>query len=222
MRTGNIQILRFFANREKETAIFFVVFYLVGILGMSFEFSYPLFIKLIPFALFLSFTGLVFFHASKADLKTLIVFAGIYFTGFIIEALGVNTGKIFGAYSYGNSLGFKIAETPLIIGINWLFLIYASSSVFEKFEIKPIYKVFFASIIMLIYDLVLEQVAPKIDMWHWKNDFVPYQNYIAWFVISLVFHSAVKVFKLSTKNSLAAIILICQFLFFVGLYLILT
>ena len=87
---------------------------------MSFEISFYLFLKLIPLALLLSFIGLIVFHASKPDVKTIVVFAGIYFIGFLIEALGVNTGKIFGEYVYGKSLGFKISETPVIIGINWL------------------------------------------------------------------------------------------------------
>jgi bisanhydrobacterioruberin hydratase len=220
MSIEHFQIVRSIANRKKETAIFFIVFYIVGILGISFEFSNPFFLKLIPFALLLSFTGLVFFHASTTDFKTILVFAGIYFTGFLIEAIGVNSGKIFGAYQYGDSLGFKIAETPLIIGINWLFLVYASSSVLERFKIKSIYKIFIASGIMLVYDFVLEQLAPQIDMWHWKNEWVPFQNYIAWFVISIVFHSLIKVFKINTMNRMAGIILACQFLFFVGLFFI--
>jgi putative membrane protein len=220
MSFENYQIVNLFAKREKETAIFFVFFYIVGILGLSFEFSFPFFLKLIPLALMLSFIGLALFHASKPDLKTFVAFAGIYFAGFLIEALGVNTGKIFGEYVYGKSLGFKISETPVIIGINWLFLVYASSSVLEKFRIWIVLKVLIAAGIMLVYDLVLEQVAPHLDMWYWKNDLVPLQNYIAWFVISLVFHSIIKGFKINTQNKMAGIILACQFLFFVALYII--
>jgi putative membrane protein len=42
--------------------------------------------------------------------------------GFFIEAIGVNTGLIFGNYVYKTTLGWKFLETPLIIGVNWILL----------------------------------------------------------------------------------------------------
>ena len=75
---------------------------------------------------------------------------------------------------------------------------------------------------MVVYDIVLEQVAPKIDMWKWDNDFIPLQNYLAWFFIAIAFHSFIKILKVNTENALARLILICQFLFFLILYFILN
>jgi len=209
------------SNRAKETSLFFGIFYTVGIAGLIFPFSYELFLKLIPFALILSFVALSFFHTDKINLKSIILFSCIYLIGFSIEAIGVKTKIIFGAYHYGNSLGFKLFETPLIIGINWLFLVYTTSSVFQKFKIHLGFKIVLASLSMLIYDIVLEQVAPKMDMWHWKNETVPLQNYIAWFIIALFLNSLLKLFKINTQNKLALPILIYQFLFFVLLFIFL-
>ena len=41
----------------------------------------------------------------------------------LTEAIGVNTGLLFGTYEYGANLGFKIFGVPLIIGVNWTVLI---------------------------------------------------------------------------------------------------
>jgi len=209
------------SSKAKETTLFLVFFYIVGIVGLILPFSNTLFLKLIPFALILSFVILSIFHTEKLNTKSIILFLCIYLIGFSIEAIGVKTKIVFGDYFYGNSLGFKLFETPLIIGINWLFLVYTTSSVFEKFKIHFVFKIILASLSMLVYDIVLEQVAPKMDMWHWKNEIVPMQNYVAWFVVALFLNSLLKIFKITTQNKLALPILICQFMFFLILVLFL-
>ena len=214
--TTYIEYLR---SKQKAVSTFFIVFYTVGLIGMLLYSTFSLFLKLIPFALILSFIALAFFHKSKIDWKTILVFLSIYIFSYTIEAIGVNTGKVFGYYEYGEGLGIKIFQTPLIIGVNWLFLAYTTSSVFEKLKIPAIVKIVLASLGMLIYDIILEQVAPKLDMWHWQGDFVPYQNYIAWFALAVFFHSLLKIMKVKIENKLASLILGCQFLFFLLLFL---
>ncbi len=212
--------IEYISNRQKAISLFFVIFYTVGVIGMALPFTFQLFTKLIPFALILSFLTLVLFHPSKIEWKVLWAFLAIYFISFIVEAIGVNTGQIFGYYHYGNSLGLKLFETPFIIGLNWLFLVYTTSAVVEKIKIHYIIKIILASLSMLVYDLVLEQVAPKLDMWHWKNDSVPFQNYLAWFTLALIFHSVLKILNIKIQNRLALLILGCQFLFFLLLFIL--
>jgi putative membrane protein len=187
---------------------------------MSLTFTYPLFIKLIPFALVLSFVALMLFHSSKIDWKTILFFLSIYVISFTVETLGVNTGQIFGYYSYGDGLGLKLFGTPFIIGVNWLFMVYCTAAIVERWKLHSIFKIIVAASIMLLYDLVLEQVAPKLDMWNWKNEIIPCQNYMAWFALALIFHSVLKILNIKTQNKLALIILGCQFLFFFLLFIL--
>ena len=129
----------------------------------------------------------------------------------------MNTGLIFGRYVYGNSLGIKLFGTPLLIGINWLFLVYTTSSVLEGFKMPVLAKIGLAAALMLIYDIVLEQIAPMLDMWHWENGLIPLQNYVAWFVLALLFQSLLKILNVKVQNKFAFFIIICQFLFFLFL-----
>jgi putative membrane protein len=198
--------------------LFFVIFYAVGITGMLLPITFPLFVKLTPFALLLSSSALAFFHQGY-NLKAIAVFFTIFFFGFFIEVYGVNTGVVFGEYSYGNGLGVKLFNTPLIIGLNWLMLVYITSSIFERVKINTILKVILASAIMLGYDVIIEQVAPRLQMWEFSNNTIPAQNYASWFFFALFFHILVKIFGVQTKNQLSVAILVCQVLFFLILFI---
>lgn len=205
---------------EKEVRKFLIIFYVVGIIGFAVPFTFPTFKALTPLALLLSFFLLFLFHHYRQTLKTVAVFGAIYGFSFLIEAVGVETGLIFGEYRYGAGLGPKVFQTPLMIGINWLFLVYTTISIVDVYKIHNGLKVLIASMLMVLYDLVLEQVAPTMDMWYWANDTIPFQNYIVWFALSFIFISLIKIFNINTANPVARVALLCQFIFLVSLCLI--
>ena len=212
---------RFFTVSRVEAKKFILIFYVVGTTGMLIPFTASLFKMLTPLALLVNFVVLTAFHQGKGNAKSLAVFITIFLLGYGIEVLGVQTHKIFGVYYYGEALGIKLFDTPLIIGLNWLFLCYVSNAVFEKVSIPNFLKVLFASGLMLIYDFVLEPLAPKLGMWYWDNNAIPLQNYLAWFIIAVFFNALIKVFKISTTNPLAMLIFATQFVFFLILSLVL-
>jgi putative membrane protein len=204
----------------REIKFFYAIFYMVGVLGLSFPETRPLFIRLVPFALILGFAGVLLFHEAKWEWKTFTAFVLVYISGFVIESIGVNTGLIFGEYIYGKTLGYQIFETPLIIGMNWLFLVYVSSSLTERINSGKFISILLPPVLMVVYDLVLERVAPDLGMWNWNNEVIPLQNYIAWFVIAFLFVLVFRLFSIKTSNKIAPLIFILQFLFFLSLLII--
>ena len=214
--------INFFRTQQTIIMMLFVVFYSVGVIGMLLPTTAEYFLQLIPFALMLSFTVLALSDESENIRKLIIYLLFIYVSSFIIEVIGVYTGALFGTYSYGDNLGVKLWETPLIIGANWFFLVYTTAAIFEKVSVAPALKVLLASTSMLLYDIVMEQVAPKLDMWDWKHPSVPFQNYFTWFLIAVIFHIGLRWLKIRIKNKLALTVLLCQFIFFVLLFVFLT
>jgi len=210
--------MAFKQNIDKIVQIIIPVFYTVGLAGFLIPLSYPYFEKLIPLVLILSFILLVIYHPKQSSYRlSILVFTGIYISGLIVEMIGVNTGIIFGEYSYGPNLGLKILNTPVIIGLNWLILVYTTSSMFEKINIHVNYKILLASASMLAYDIVLEQVAPLTGMWNWHEGNIPDRNYMAWFVIALIFHTLLKTVGIKTENAVSKNLYISQFVFFLML-----
>jgi len=212
-------IRRYLVSEKKLAEWFFLIFYAVGFFGLAIPVSQHLFLKLFPLALLLSFMAILLFHSEAYSAKTIFVLIMIGFCGFLIEVAGVNTHAVFGDYSYGNALGIKVFNTPLLIGINWIMLTYAGSSITEGLKVPLILKILLASLIMLVYDGFLEQVAPDLDMWYWKDSVIPLQNYLAWFFIALVFQIVIKVFSINTQNLIAWKIIVIQVLFFLSLIL---
>lgn len=196
-----------------------VVFYGVGVAGMTISYTRPLFTALIPFALLLSMAILLWFQPRLKEWKTVGIFLLIYLTGFLVEMVGVNTGKIFGVYHYGAGLGPKINGTPLMIGINWLMLTLAFADLVRRTGFRGWITVPMAAAGMVVYDLVLEQMAPHLDMWNWEGGTIPLRNYAAWFLLALLFQILLKVARIEVKNRVAPAVLLCQFFFFLGLLL---
>ncbi|WP_373512561.1 carotenoid biosynthesis protein, partial [Persicitalea sp.] len=105
--------------------------HLAGLIGLNVSLSAPLFQLLTPFNLVASLGLLLLFHTDFRP--SFWVYCVVAFAvGFLVEVAGVQTGVIFGEYAYGDALGFKIAEVPLVIGTNWLMLSYLCGSVTDR------------------------------------------------------------------------------------------
>jgi putative membrane protein len=202
--------------------LFFILFYSVGVAGLSLPFSRELFQQLIPLALLLSFGALIAFYPSLHHPRTLLFFLFVGMTGFLVEMAGVQTGKIFGVYTYGAGLGWKINGTPLMIGVNWLMLTLFFADLIHRSGIRGGWAPPLAAAGMVAYDLVLEQAAPLIDMWSWKDASVPLRNYLAWFLLALFFQILLKRLRIPVRHPLSLTLLLCQFFFFLLLVLLLN
>lgn len=178
------------------------------------------FILLTPFNLLISL-GLLFWNEENRNKNLLIISILCFSVGLGMEMIGTNTGLVFGEYSYGKTLGFQVGHVPLIIGVNWLMLVYASAAVVNHFgeKLHFVVKAALSAALMVFLDFFIEPVAMRYDFWSWAGDIIPIQNYIAWFVIAfgllLVTHRLMMI-----KSKTAIGLFIAQLMFFVALNLI--
>ncbi len=201
--------------RSRNLVPIVAIYFSVGVAGMILPATRELFKDLTPLSLLMSF-ALVLLHHERFDTRFWLVSLFVFAAGVAVEAVGTATGLIFGEYSYGGTLGPKIFDTPLIIGINWLMLVYCSLYITGRFIEHSYFRVIAASALMVIYDFALEPAAIYLDMWNWGGGPVPLQNYIAWFVIAFVFNWVGERFRLTPpENKLAAPLFFIQLLFFI-------
>jgi len=200
--------------------IILIVFYCVGIFGLAYGATREFFITLTPVALLLSLLVMIIYHQPGDLAKEIILFIIIFTAGFLAEAAGVNTGRVFGSYSYGEGLGFKVFDTPLMIGINWVLLVWCTAVITDRFKIPVILKIIVSSVIMVLYDVLMEQVAPAMDMWKFDDGAAPLRNYTSWFLLAVIFHSLVRLAGIKPVNTIAPFVLYIQACFFVILLII--
>lgn len=196
---------------------FLMLVYGAGLIGLSIPNYREFFLSFTPYTLW--FTGFVciYFYPTK-NIKTYAGFALFFLAGYLVEVAGVRTGKIFGEYAYGPTLGMKIADVPLVIGMNWLILLISTNAVVEEWGFGGHFgKAALGAGLMTLLDLFIEPVAMSFDFWQWKFDQIPAQNFAAWWLVSFVFHFSYQQMELSLKSSLYRLVALLQFVFFIGL-----
>ncbi len=191
-----------------------IIFYTIGIIGIGFS-GYDSFILLTPFNLFVSI-AVVFWYHSEWNFKTIAFLIFCYLVGFGIEVAGVNTGKIFGVYEYGRVLGWKLWKTPLMIGVNWVMLVYCAGMTVNWYFLNGhfLVKAAIAATIMVVLDLIIEPVAIHYDFWTWEAANIPIQNYISWWLISFFLLSLFHFLHPESRNKVAHTLLALQFTLF--------
>lgn len=204
---------------QRERIKSLIIIYLVGFFG-------HMILPLRPVMIFLTspvllITGVL---ALKADVdiqqKRFMIWVVIIFViTFVIEAVGVHTGSIFGRYVYSNALGPRFASVPLIIGFNWVVVIFCSIRLGQYITRNKLASGLAASLFAVAYDGVLEPVAIRLGYWTWQTGRVPVQNYLVWWMLSVVCILLYHVCKVQGKGPVPAIYYGIQFTYFLFLAL---
>ena len=119
----------------------------------------------------------------------------IIFGGWLAEYIGIRTHFPFGRYIYGEVLRPQILDVPIAIGFAWLAICLSSLTIalriFGYFQLKRSYSIYLISVgtalLMIVFDIVMENAASKLDYWIWSDGTVPIQNYLSWFVLGFGF-----------------------------------
>ncbi|MDA9555303.1 carotenoid biosynthesis protein [Pelobium sp.] len=208
-----------YLDKTGLSKIFIVVFHIVGLIGFVGLDYKDFFLSFVPFHLLLM-GGILIANQKEFTQKFWVGALAIIIAGITVEIVGVATGSIFGNYTYGNTLGYKLADVPLIIGINWFILVFSVGSILKKyFKHQRNLKSLIGAFILVLIDVLIEPVAIKYDYWSWQDGIVPLQNFVAWFIVSFVMLRAYYEFDFRKTNKVAATLLICQTLFFIVLNL---
>ena len=130
--------------------------------------------------------ALIFPIRNKKEIQ---IFLIIFFIGFTVEVIGVKTGFPFGDYSYKSSLGLKLLEVPLLIGSNWVVLVFTTGAISNY--IAPKYtglRILSGATLMLLLDILMEPVVAQLNFWEFTPNLPPIENYISWFLLALFMH----------------------------------
>jgi bisanhydrobacterioruberin hydratase len=219
---------RIFSKQQTATAIA-ILFHAVGLTGILI-FKSDWIIRSTAFNLLLSVALLFWVQEDKNIFFWLFALATML-TGIAVEIIGVNTGLLFGNYAYGDVLGIKWKQVPVIIGVNWFIVIFCSgiaiTALLKKITrpindtaaepspvIKAISVVTDGATLAVAFDWLIEPVAIKLGYWKWEGNEVPGYNYVCWFVISLLLMLLFRISPFKKENKFAIHLFLIQGMFF--------
>lgn len=192
--------------------IILIVIYMVGLIGLNTSFR-VLVASLTPYTLILS-AVIVLINNRDWNRYFAIFIVITWITGYLVELAGIETGLIFGNYTYGEALGYKLYKVPVIIGLNWFLLVYSCGMVSNLLRWGVIMKSMVSAFLMVVIDMSLEPVAVALDFWSWQGGDVPVQNYIGWFVVAFLLSLYFQSIGLKVINRMAIALFIIQYIFF--------
>ena len=169
-----------------------LVFHTIGIIGIAVPGLRDDFLVLTPLNLLLT-AVLLTWGLDDFNVKLLLAICSASVMGYLIEVAGVGTGILFGEYQYGKHLGWKLFDVPVIIGLNWFILSFSSLGLVGRFISNSLIKNIFASLLMVMLDILIEPVAIQLDFWNWRDIDVPIQNYIMWFLAAFMINGVVSI-----------------------------
>lgn len=207
-------------SRQHKVLAFYIIFQLIGIIGW-FSPLHDAFVSLTPLNLIISCICILVYQ-QKWKKSQLLALLTIGLLGYCIEVIGTSTGLIFGGYTYGNNLGPKVFDTPIIMALNWVLPVYAIGIISNFFSSNIYVKSLVGATLMLLFDIILEPTAIYADYWNWSNDNIPVLNYLAWFIISFVFLLIFHFIHFRHKNTIAVVFLIGSSILFIGTNLVFT
>ncbi|GAB3541958.1 carotenoid biosynthesis protein [Pontibacter brevis] len=194
-----------------------VIFHSVGLWGLLFSGNSTYFQQLTPMNLLL--TNVLLFSFHRRWNNGFILFAVVVFgVGFMSEVIGVHTGLLFGSYSYGAALGLKLWEVPLLIGLNWLMLVYTTGHISNYFKVHWLAKAFTGTLLMVLLDYFIEPVAMQYDFWSWQGGSIPSSNFVGWFAVAFLLQLYFQKAPFYKANKLAPYVYLVQLVFFIILF----
>lgn len=205
----NALIVRY---RPAAAITILVILYTVGLVGLHTD-SRAWFLAATPLTLVISAALLVWNHQDW-NLAAVAAMVSCVLGGYAAEVIGVQGGWLFGEYAYGATLGLQWMQVPLVIGLNWLLLAYATGTLWARLRVHKLLQAAGAAATMTLLDVLIEPVAMRLDFWQWAGDSVPLRNFGGWLLVSFVLLTLFQYLRFEKGNPVAAAVLGLQFVFF--------
>jgi putative membrane protein len=203
--------------KDRVAVIIIILFHVVGLVGFIVPPFDAIFLNIVPWHLLLM-AGVILYSHKQPDSRFLLFVLLTFVVGFMAEFVGVHTCWLFGNYAYGETLGVKLFSIPLMIGVNWFLLIYATGVSLQRSRIKSMFiRIIIGALVLVLLDVLIEPIAIHFDYWHWLGSNIPVKNYVCWFLLSGVLLFMFEQFKFKPQSIVAPVLLIMQFVFFMGL-----
>ena len=115
-------------------------------------------------------------------------------TGLVAEAVGTATGFPFGAYTYADSLGWKLLGVPVVIPLAWAMMAYPCLLVGQRLSRSRVGAALIGGWALAAWDLFLDPQMVEAGHWRWTDvsyalpgaPDIPGSNHLGWLGVALL------------------------------------
>ncbi|MFM1905596.1 MAG: hypothetical protein RIT32_392 [Actinomycetota bacterium] len=113
---------------------------------------------------------------------------------YLLELIGVSTAIPFGEYEYGDSLGYKLANVPLVVPVAWYSMAIPVLMLARALSQRPTVVLLFSTIGLTAWDFLLDPWMVGEGHWTWANpepalpglEGIPITNFIGWVISTFI------------------------------------
>lgn len=204
------------ATRLRVAQGLVLLFHATGLGGLLFSHDPGFYLRFTPLTLLLSAALLLAFQPERTwEFGQFCL--GVGLLGFVAEVVGVHTGKLFGNYTYGDTLGPKWLDVPPLMALNWVLMTYLAGVLARRLPLGELARTLLAAGLMVGFDLCLELPAGRYDFWHWTAGVIPFRNFRDWFILACVAQMLFNRARFAKTNALVPFLYAVQLLFFFAL-----
>ena len=126
----------------------------------------------------------------------------------VFESIGLATGYPYGSYTYGDVLGPRLLDVPLLVPLAWLLMAWPSRVLAERLAGRPATRVLVGTYLFAAWDVVLDPQLVQAGYWTWAHpspglpgiDTVPLTNLAGWVLAGLVLMTLLEVLVVRTAT----------------------
>lgn len=193
-----------------------ILFHVAALIGVSIGYK-DWFVSKTPLNLFIT-SLLLIWNYPLDSLKKWLLGLVLFLAGMTVEWIGVQSGLLFGNYSYGENMGPLFDGVPYFIGVYWAVLVFITGNISSRISQNLFTKILIGSILMVLLDYFMEKVAPAFDFWTFEGGIAPLENYITWFAVAAVLHFIFQKAKTKGDFIFSLTLYMIQLLFFMYFY----
>lgn len=186
--------------------------YFAGIIGLRIEIVREIFLAVLPWTMILIF-GLLMYFQKYWNLRAIQCLLIGFITLFVIVIIAVDSGDVFGSFTFSKLLGLKLFKVPVALIFNWLTMIYCVYVMVKSIKTNAFFRAVIGSVMVVLTILLMETFNNKFQLWFWDSGHAPLRNYMAWAIISFGILMYYNNAKSKIRNELALPVYIGQIIF---------
>ena len=152
--------------------------------------------------------------------RALILFIVLSLLAYLFESVSIITGYPYGLFTYNNSMAYKLLDiVPWNVPFAWIPSLIGCVALAKRYSSSFVKQLIIASLLLVLFDLLLDPAAVKLGFWTWQNPGwyyqIPVTNYFGWVFSGAIGSAAVLSFgKKLDEVPVSAVLGFLSILFF--------